>query len=110
MSKEPQPADRKRQEPKEMASDDLVSAFGLATRLRAHEVDWQLDAMLSRWLGNAQEELKTRKELNRVREFLPVYYDPSRRVAVFGPGAALASSGAIQAALQAVKPLRQIAG
>ena len=93
-----------------MTSDDLVSAFGLATRLRAHEVDWQLDAVLSRWLGRAQEELKDRRELDRVREFLPVYYDPSRRVAVFGPAPALASSAAIQAALQAVKPLRQIAG
>ena len=56
-TKEPEPSGRKRQEPKEMGSDALVAAFGLATRLRAHEVDWQLDAMLQRWLGNAQEEL-----------------------------------------------------
>jgi hypothetical protein len=60
---EPEPSGRKRQEPKDMGSDEFVAAFGLATRLRAHEVDWQLDAMLQRWLGNAQEELKSRKEL-----------------------------------------------
>jgi hypothetical protein len=36
MGSEPEADGRKRQEPKEMASDDLVAAFGLATRLRAH--------------------------------------------------------------------------
>ncbi len=60
MGSEPEAGGRKRQEPKEMTSDDLAAAFGLATRLRAHEVDWQLDAILSRWLCNALEELKTR--------------------------------------------------
>jgi hypothetical protein len=110
MGSEPEAAGRKRQEPKEMTSDDLVTAFELATRLRAHEVDWQLDAMLRRWLGNALEELTARKELDRVREFLPVYYDPTRKSQVFGPGASLTSVAAMQKALQPpVKPVRAIA-
>src|SRR5215471_9254245 len=110
MAKEPEAAGRKRQEPKEMTSDDLVAAFGLATRLRAHEVDWQLDAMLHRWLANAQQELAAREELERVREYLPVYYDPSRRASVFGPGAPLTSLAAIERAIQPAKPVRAIAG
>jgi hypothetical protein len=109
-TKEPEPSGRKRQEPKEMASDELVAAVGLATRLRAHEVDWQLDAMLGRWLVNAREELKARKELERVREFLPVYFDPTRREAVFGPGAPLTSQAAIERAIAPAKPVRAIAG
>jgi hypothetical protein len=73
-------------------------------------VDWQLDAMLRRWLINARAELTTRKELERVREFLPVYYDPTRRNAVFGPGAPLTSQAAIERAIQPTKPVRAIAG
>ena len=93
-----------------MTSDDLVAAFGLATRLRAHEVDWQLDVMLGRWLGNARSELAAREELERIREYLPVYYDPSRRASVFGPGAPLTSQAAIERVIQPSKPVRAIAG
>ena len=107
---EPEAEDRKRLKPGEMASDDLVSAFALATRLRAHEVDYGLDVMLKGFLAEAVKVLGSRKELDRVREFLPVYYDPTRKVAVFGPGAALTSQTAIEKALMPVKPLRQIAG
>jgi hypothetical protein len=107
---EPEPDSRKRQKPGEMTSDDLATAFGLATRLRAHEVDWHLDATLKAWLLAARQELEARNELERVREFLPVYFDPTRRIAVFGPGAALASPAAIEKALGPVKPLRQITG
>jgi hypothetical protein len=107
---EPEADGRKRQEPKEMRSDDLVAAFGLATRLRACEVDSVLDVMLKRWLLAAQEELKARKELERVREHLPVYYDPTRRNAVFGPGAPLTSQAAIERAIQPAKQVRAITG
>ena len=48
--------------------------------------------------------------LERVREFLPVYYDPTRRNAVFGPGAPLTSQAAIERAIQPAKPVRAIAG
>jgi hypothetical protein len=109
-NKEPEPSGRKRQEPGKMTSDDLVAAFGLATRLRAHEVDWQLDLPLQRWLEAARAELDKRNELERVREHLPVYYDPSRKASVFGPGAPLTSQAAIERALQpAAKSVRAIA-
>lgn len=107
---EPESDGRSRQTPEEMASDDLASAFALATRLRAHEVDWQLDVTLKGWLAVALKELESRKELERVREFLPVYYDPTRKTQVFGPGAALTSQAAIEKALQPARPLRQITG
>jgi hypothetical protein len=96
---EPEAAARKRREPKEMSSDELAAAFGLATRLRAHEVGWQLDHHLRAWLEAAREELNVRNELERVREHLPVYYDPSRKATVFGPGAPLASQAAIERAI-----------
>jgi hypothetical protein len=110
MGSEPEAGGRKRQEPKEMASDDLVAAFGLATRLRACEVDSLLDVTLKRWLLAAQRELESRKDLERVREHLPVYYDPTRRSAVFGPGAMLTSQAAIERAIQPAKHVRAIAG
>ena len=66
--------------------------------------------MLGRWLVNAREELKARKELERVREYLPVYYDPTRKTTVFGPGAPLTSQAAIERAIQPAKPVRAIAG
>jgi len=106
---EPEAAGRQRREPKEMSSDDLAAAFGLATRLRACELNSLTDVILKKWLLAAQEELERRKELERVREYLPVYYDPSRRNSVFGPGAALTSQAAIEKALQPVRPVRAIA-
>jgi hypothetical protein len=109
MEKEPEPQGRKRQDPKDMGSDDLVAAFGLATRLRACEVDSILDVTLKRWLLAAQKELESRKELERIREFLPVYYDPTRKTPVYGPGAPLTSQAAIERALQPTKPVRAIA-
>jgi hypothetical protein len=108
-TKEPQPSGRKRQDPEDMTVEDLVAAFGLATRLRACEVEWKLDHYLGAWLEAARGELGKREELDRVREYLPVYYDPSRRATVFGPGSALVSVAAIERAIQPGKPLRQIA-
>ena len=66
--------------------------------------------MLGRWLVNAREELKARKELERVREYLPVYYDTTRKTTVFVPGAPLTSQAAIERAIQPAKPVRAIAG
>jgi hypothetical protein len=105
-TKEPEPSARKRQELKEMKIEDLAAAFGLATRLRAHEVEWKLDAALKAWLEAALAELEERNELERVRELLPVYYDPSRRNAVFGPGAKLATPPGVDktAAPRALQP------
>jgi hypothetical protein len=57
----------------------------------------------------ARRELENRKELDRVREYLPLYFDPSRRQTVFGPGAALTSQAAIEGAIQPGKPVRAIA-
>ena len=108
---EPEPESRKRHEPREMSSDDLAAAFGLATRLRAREVDSMTDVMLKKWLLAAQQELERRKELDRVREYLPVYYDPTRKNPVYGPGAVVTSRQAIERAIQPpVKPVRAIAG
>ena len=45
-----------------------------------------------------------------MREYLPVYYDPTRREAVFGPGAPLTSQAAIERAIAPAKPVRAIAG
>jgi hypothetical protein len=92
-----------------MPLDDLVLAFGLATRLRACEVAEMLDHYLGQWLESARNELESRKELDRVREHLPLYFDPSRRQTVFGPGAALTSQAAIERAIQPGKPVRAIA-
>jgi hypothetical protein len=95
-----------------MTLDDLVAAFGLATRLRACEVGDMLDYQLGEWLKAARGELDKRGELDRVREHLPLYYDPSRRQAVFGPGAPLTSQAAIERVIQpqpAAKPVRAIA-
>jgi hypothetical protein len=50
------------------------------------------------------------EELERVREYLPVYYDPTRREALFGPGAPLTSQAAIERAIAPAKPVRAIAG
>jgi hypothetical protein len=92
-----------------MTLDDLVAAFGLATRLRACEVADMLDYQLGEWLKAARSELDKRGELDRVREHLPLYFDPSRREAVFGPGAALTSQAAIERAIQPARPVRAIA-
>jgi hypothetical protein len=108
-AKEPERGGRKTQRPEKMALEDLVLAFGLATRLRACEVADMLDHYLGEWLETARRELENRKELDRVREHLPLYFDPSRRQPVFGPGAPLTSQAAIERVIQPVRPVRAIA-
>jgi hypothetical protein len=63
---------------------------------------------LDKWLERARGELTARNELQRVREYLAVYYDPARQSPVYGPGATLVSQAAIERAIALGKPLRQI--
>lgn len=91
-----EPGGRKNQRAQDMASEDLAAAYGDATRLRAHELGWQLDEALGNWLKGARNVLAERGHLDLVREHLPVYFDPSRKQAVFGPGAALIGHEAIE--------------
>ena len=96
-------------EPKDMSTDDMVVCYELATRLRRHEPPHDLDSALGKWLDRAREELAARNELQRVREYLPVYYDPARQTPVYGPGATLVSQAAIERAIAPGQPIRQIA-
>jgi hypothetical protein len=99
---------RDNHEPGEMSTDDLVTCYELAGRLRRHEPAVSLDLSLSLWMFTARTELKARGELERVREWLPVYFDPTMREAMFGPGAELADPP--MKGTEAVRPLRQLAG
>ena len=113
MKPEPEPREpggRNTREPDEMDSDNLAAAYGHATRLRAHEVEFQLDLWLGKWMKNARDVLAKRGHLERIREFLPFYFDPSRKQVVFGPGGKLVSQGAIERAIQPAKPVRAITG
>ncbi|HUN31493.1 MAG TPA: hypothetical protein VMU95_05680, partial [Trebonia sp.] len=69
-----------------------------------------LDGSIRLWQFTARQVLTERGHLDRIREHLPVYYDPSRKNSVYGPGAPLASPAAIEDALHLAKPRRQIAG
>ena len=102
---------RDNHEPGEMSTDDLVTCYGLAGRLRRHEPAVSLDQALGLWMFTVRTELKARGELERVREWLPVYFDPTKREAMFGPGAELVNPlmGSEEGA-ETGRPLRQIAG
>lgn len=104
-----EPGGRRHQLVEKMSSEDLAAAYGDATRLRAHELTWHLDGVLGNWMHDARQELAKRGDLELVRDFLPVYFDPSRKDPVFGPGGELAGQGSIEEALRPVRPLRQIA-
>ena len=66
---------------------------------------------LGLWMFTVRTELKARGELERVREWLPVYFDPTRREAMFGPGAELANPPmSSEKGAETGRPLRQIAG
>ena len=92
-----------------MSSEDLAAAYADATRLRAHELTWNLDGALGTWMKDARDVLAKRGNLELIRELLPVYFDPSRKQAVFGTGGKLVSQGAIERAIQPAKPVRAIA-
>jgi hypothetical protein len=87
----------------------LAAAYGHATRLRAHEVEYQLDLWLGRWMKDVRDVLARRGHLDLIREFLAVYFDPSRKQAVFGPGGTLVPQEAIERAIQPAMPVRAIA-
>jgi hypothetical protein len=99
------PDNRNQHQPAEMSTDDLTASYGLATRLRAYEHEPSLDQALRLWLFLARQELTARGELERVREWLPVYYDPGRRNPLYGPGAALATPTGNEKPLRAVTTL-----
>lgn len=82
---------RDHHEPSEMSTDDIVSCYGLAVRLRKYEHGPSLDTALRVYLFTARQELaaRGREHLERIREYLPVYYDPARRRATYGPGVEL---------------------
>jgi hypothetical protein len=103
---------RESHEPGDMSTDDLVTCYGLAGRLRRYEPAVSLDQSLGLWMFTARMELKARGELERVREWLPVYFDPTRREAMFGPGAELADPpvSSDKGTEAGRPPLRQIAG
>jgi hypothetical protein len=114
MKKEPEPEPREpggrnTRKPDEMPSEDLAAAYGDAARLRAHEVEYTLDLWLGNWMKDVRDVLARRGHLERIREFLPFYFDPSRRQALFGPGGKLVSQAAIERAIQQAKPVRAIA-
>jgi hypothetical protein len=59
-----------------MSTDDLAACYGLAGRLRRYEPDSSLNQALRLWMFTARKELEARGELERVREWLAVYFDP----------------------------------
>jgi hypothetical protein len=100
---------RHHHEPGVMSTDDLVACYGLAGRLRQYEHEQSLDGALRLWMFAARKELESRGELERVREWLPVYFDPTRRNPVSGPGTALAGPvGDEKEGLAAARRRRQI--
>ena len=91
MEKEPQPEPREpggrtTHRPDEMPSEDLAAAYEHAARLRAHEVEYQLDLWLGKWMEAVRDVLARRGHLEVIREFLPFYFDPCRAVCGAVPG------------------------
>ena len=83
-----EPGGRSTREPEEMDSDSIAAACGDAARLRSHEVEYQLDLWLGKWMQDARDVLAKRGHLEHIRELLPFYFDPSSssfRVRRFGP-------------------------
>lgn len=101
---------RKQHEPEAMRTDDLVASYGLAARLRAYEHGPSLDIALRLWMFRAQQELTKRSQLERIRDWLPVYIDPTRRNPVYGPRATLRQSPDDQTDFPATEPRRQLTG
>jgi hypothetical protein len=104
-----EPGGRRHQLAEFMTSEDIAAAYADATRLRAHELSETLDRALANWMHDARKVLAKRGHLELIREFLPLYYDPTRKDPVFGPGGKLASQAAIERAIAPGKPMRQIA-
>lgn len=82
-----------------MSDEALASAYGDGVRFRSHGVTSWTDETVGRWLRDARVELRKRGKLELIKEYLPVYFDPSRTPAVFGPGAPLISQAAFERAI-----------
>jgi hypothetical protein len=105
--KEPhEPGGRRHQLIEKMSSEALVAAYGDGVRFRSHGIRSWTDETVARWLMDARDELRKRGHLDRVRDHLPVYFDPSRKPPVFGPGAPVVSQAAMAEAVapRALKP------
>lgn len=94
-----EPGGRKHQMIDKMSNEALAAAYGDGVRFRSHGITPWTDETIGRWLRDAREELKKRGKLDLIKECLPVYFDPSRTPAVFGPGAELVSQAAIERAI-----------
>jgi hypothetical protein len=94
-----EPGGREQHPIDKMSNDALAAAYGDAVRFRAHGPDGSLDEYLAHWLRNARAELRKRGRLDLVKEYLQVYFDPSRTPAFFGPGAEAMSQAAIERAI-----------
>jgi hypothetical protein len=90
---------RPHHEPEAMSSDDLAACYALAGRLRQREVAPSLDMHLELWMGSARRELESRGQLDQIREWLPVTFDPTRKNPLSGHGAKLVSQAAIERAI-----------
>jgi hypothetical protein len=90
---------RSHHEPEAMSSDDLVACYALAGQLRRHEVASSLDTHLELWMGGARRELESRGQLDRIREWLAIAFDPTMKSPLSGHGAKLVSPAAIERAI-----------
>jgi hypothetical protein len=94
-----EPGGRKHQLIEKMTSEALVAAYADGVKFRSHGISSWTDQTLGHWLKDAREELRKRGHLELIKEHLPVYFDPSRSPAVFGPGAPMVNQGAIEKAV-----------
>jgi hypothetical protein len=97
--KEYEPGGREHQLIDKMSSEALAAAYGDGVRFRSHGVSTGTDQTIGFWLRDARIELRKRGKLELIKEYLPVYFDPSRTPAVFGPGAPLVSQAAFERAI-----------
>jgi len=58
-----EPGGRNTRKPGEMDSDSIAAAYGHAARLRSHEVAYQLDLWLGKWMTDARDVLAKRGHL-----------------------------------------------
>lgn len=82
-----------------MSSEALAAAYGDGVRFRSHGLSTWTDQTIGHWLRDARAELRKRGKLELIKEYLPVYFDPSRTPALFGPGAPLVSQAAFERAI-----------
>jgi hypothetical protein len=101
-----EPGGRKHQYVNKMSDEALATAYADGVRFRSHGITITADQFVSYWLADARAELKRRGKLDLIKESLPVYFDPSRKPPVFGPGAEVVSPAAIERAIvtRALKP------